>query len=413
MATSLVECTLAQVFKRRQPDGSFRGGPANSIIYGLGKSYRWLAVLYSVCLVAVFGFGINAFQGNTVAGAIHASVEIPRLVSGSVLALITGVIVFGGLQRIAKATNIIVPVMAISYLLMALVVIGLNIEQVSDAFYMIFANAFGLEEATAGGVGAAISQGMRRGLFSNEAGLGSVPNVAATAEVSHPVSMGITQAFSVFIDTFIICTCTALIILLSGVYQPDANIDGVVLTQSALTAQLGDWAQYALSCMVLLFSFSTIIYNYYLGENAVAFITQSHTNKTSTKRHESRQKVIINTFRILVIAVVFLGATAPNATAVFFFSDPLMGILAIVNLLALMMLLPVCMRVLKDYRQQQTVGIKTPVFDATKFADLHIDKTAWQEEARLHNDNPSTARATPAKTLKAVVNNKEGVSENA
>ena len=363
MATSLVECTLAQVFKRRQEDGSFRGGPARMIIHGLGADYKWLAVLYAVCLIAAFGIGFPAFQGNTVAGAAENAFGLSRFITGAVLTIGTGYIVFGGIQRIAKASDVIVPVMALGYIIMAVIVIVINIGDIPAALVSIVSNALGFEEAVGGGMGAAIAQGLRRGLFSNEAGLGSAPNVAATADVRHPISQGITQSFSVFIDTIIICTCTALMILVSDVYQPGADVDGVVLTQSALADSLGAWTSYFLTIAVLLFAFSSIIYNYYLGENAISVLTD----------HSSA----IFIFKLVLMAIVFLGAVAPGATAVFFFSDPMMGVLALVNLLALMMLFPILSRVLRDFDTQLKSGVQRPVFDPDNFPDLDLDRTAW------------------------------------
>ena len=364
MATSLVECSLAQLYKRREPDGMFRGGPARSIIHGLGEQYRWLAVIYAVCLIAAFGLGFNAFQGNTVAGAAEESLGIDRLWTGALLTIIAGFIVFGGIHRIAKAADVVVPIMAVAYLLMALVIIIMNIGSLPGVIVSIVSNAFGFEEAVGGGMGAAIAQGLRRGLFSNEAGLGSAPNVAATADVRHPISQGITQALSVFIDTIVICSCTAFVILLGGVYQPgQAEVDGVVLTQQSLVYHLGEWTQYFLTFIILLFAFSSIIYNYYLGENALTFITD--------------HPMALNVLRVVIMAIVFLGATAPGATAVFFFSDPLMGILALVNLIAIMMLLPTCLRILRDFREQVNAGVARPVLDPEKFRDLDLDPTVW------------------------------------
>nr|WP_319384692.1 alanine/glycine:cation symporter family protein [uncultured Roseibium sp.] len=364
MATSLIECSLAQLYKRSEGDGTYRGGPARSIIHGLGEDYRWLAVLYAVCLIASFAFGFNAFQGNTVAGAAEESLGIGRIWTGLGLTVITGLIVFGGIHRIAKVADIVVPIMAVGYIAMALLVIVLNVTEIPAALYMIVANAFGWEEAVGGGMGAALAQGLRRGLFSNEAGLGSAPNVAATADVRHPISQGITQSFSVFIDTIIICTCTALIILLGDVYVPgDEAVDGIVLTQQSLASHLGGWTSYFLTLAILLFAFSSIIYNYYLGENALT----SMTGNTAA----------VQVLRVLVMGVVFLGATAPGATAVFFFSDPLMGVLAVVNLLALMMLFPTAKRILDDFKEQIRAGVDRPVLNPDKFADLDIDRTAW------------------------------------
>ncbi len=368
MATSLVECSIAQLFKRKTGENEYRGGPARSIIHGLGEDYRWLAIVYAICLIAAFGFGFNAFQGNTVAGAVQDSMGIDRLYSGAALAAIAGVIIFGGIHRIAKAADIVVPVMAIGYLAMALIVILLNITSLPGVLYDIIANAFGFEEAVGGGMGAAIAQGMRRGLFSNEAGLGSAPNVAATAEVRHPISQGITQSFSVFIDTMVICSCTAFVILLGDVYVPGAEgIDGVVLTQQSMVSHLGGWVQYFLTFAILLFSFSSIIYNYYLGENAMTVL--------------SKNPMSILILRLAIIGIVFLGATAPAATSVFFFSDPMMGVLALVNLLAIMMLFPVAMRLLRDFRAQLKAGIERPVLNPDDYADLDIDREAWKVPA--------------------------------
>ena len=364
MATSLVECSLAQLFKRREPDGLFRGGPARSIIHGLGANYKWLAVIYAVCLIAAFALGFNAFQGNTVAGAAEESLGIDRIWTGGLLTIVAGFIVFGGIRRIAKAADVVVPIMAVAYLLMALVIILINIGELPGVIASIVANAFGLEEAVGGGMGAALAQGLRRGLFSNEAGLGSAPNVAATADVRHPISQGITQSFSVFIDTIVICSCTAFVILLGDVYQPGAeNVDGIVLTQQSLVDHLGGWTQYFLTFIILLFAFSSIIYNYYLGENALSVITE--------------HPAALHILRVVIMGIVFLGATAPGATAVFFFSDPLMGVLALVNLIAIMMLLPTCLRILQDFRRQLKDGVQRPVLNPDDFPDLDLDRTAW------------------------------------
>ena len=366
MATSLFECSLAQLYKRAQGDGTYRGGPARYIIHGLGEQFRWLAVLYAVCLIAAFALGFNAFQGNTVAGAAEDSLGIDRLYTGIGLAIMTGFIVYGGIKRIAKVADIIIPVMAIGYIAMALLIILINLPSLPGVIYDIVANALGFEEAVAGGMGAAIAQGLRRGLFSNEAGLGSAPNVAAVAYVRHPISQGIVQSLSVFIDTIIICSCTAFMILLADVYVPGAEgIDGVALTQQSLVSHVGAWSQYFLTFAILLFAFSSIIYNYYLGENALTTLT-SHP-------------LSLHVLRVLIMGLVFLGASAPGATSVFFFSDPMMGILAVVNLLALTMLFPIGLRLLNDYRAQLKAGTEHPVLDVDAYADLDIDRAAWAD----------------------------------
>jgi alanine or glycine:cation symporter, AGCS family len=365
MATSLVESSLAQLYKRPAGDGTYRGGPASYILHGLGPQYRWLAVLYAVCLLGSFALGFNAFQGNTFAGAANDSLGVERIWSALLLAVLTGFIVYGGIRRIARVADVVIPIMALGYIGMALVVIVLNIAELPGVLATIVSNAFGLEEAVGGCMGAAIAQGLRRGLFSNEAGLGSAPNVAATAHVRHPISQGITQSFSVFIDTIIICSCTAFVILLSPVYSPGAEIDGVVLTQQSLVSHLGEWAQYFLTFAILLFAFSSIIYNYYLGEVALGVMT-SHP-------------MSLHVLRIAIVLIVFLGATAPGATAVFFFSDPLMGVLALVNLVVILMLFPVLLRILTDFRRQLRAGVERPVFNPAEFADLDIEPASWPD----------------------------------
>jgi alanine or glycine:cation symporter, AGCS family len=365
MATSLFECTLAQVYKRTDEDGTYRGGPAQYIVHGLGRQFNWLAILYAISLIAAFGLGFNAFQGNTVAGAVQDSLGIDRIWTGVGLAILTGIVIYGGIKRIAHVADVIVPIMALGYIAMALLIVLLNIADVPGVIATIVKTAFGFEQVVGGGMGAAVAQGLQRGLFSNEAGLGSAPNVAGAAYVRHPVNQGIVQSLSVFIDTILICSCTAFMILLGDVYVPGAeNIDGVVLTQDSLESHVGTWSQYFLTAAILLFAFSSIIYNYYLGENALTVFTESPVSR--------------HTLRIAIIALIFIGSAAPGATAVFFFSDPMMGILALINLLAILMLFPVGMRVLNDFRQQLKAGNDDPVFDPAKFADLDIDASAWK-----------------------------------
>jgi AGCS family alanine or glycine:cation symporter len=252
--------------------------------------------------------------------------------------------------------------MAFAYIAMALFVIGGNIDQVPEVLALIVKSAFGLEPAFAGGIGAAIIMGVKRGLFSNEAGLGSAPNVAAVAQVKHPVAQGIVQSLSVFIDTIILCSCTALIILLSGVYQPGTEMAGVVLTQTAMAAVVGEWGRVFVSIALLLFVFTTLIYNYYLGENALGFFT--------SKRWP------VQTYRVLVVGLVLWGSVQDLGT-VFAFADVTMGLLAVANLVALALLFKVGLRLMKDYDSQVKAGVESPVFDPKQFADLDLDPAAW------------------------------------
>ncbi len=363
MATSYFECTLAQVFKNAEPDGTYRGGPAYYIERALHQ--RWMAMLFSVLLLVTFGFAFCALQSYTVATSLDDAFAIPPYASGIGLVVILGLIIFGGVKRIADVAEIVVPVMAIGYFLMAIVVIGLNIDEVPAIFAMIFRGAFGLEPAFAGGIGAAILLGVKRGLFSNEAGLGSAPNVAAVAFIPHPGNQGIVQSFSVFIDTIIMCTCTALIILLSGLLTSGADVGGVDLTQTALAAEVGEWGRSFVSVALLLFAFTSIMYNYYLGENSLNFFSEGNTT-------------LFTIYRIFVLALVLWGSMQDLST-VFAFADVTMGLLALVNLAALALLFRIGIRVMKDFDTQFAAG-ETPVFDPAKFPDLNIDPDAWPAE---------------------------------
>jgi AGCS family alanine or glycine:cation symporter len=360
MATSYFECTLAQVFKNARPDGTYRGGPAYYMERALKQ--RWMAIVFSVLLLVTFGFAFCALQSYTVATSLADAFAIPPLASGIGLVVILGVIIFGGVKRIAEVAEFVVPIMAVGYLIMAIVVIAINISAVPGVFVSIFRGAFGLEPAFAGGIGAAIMLGVKRGLFSNEAGLGSAPNVAAVAYVPHPGNQGIVQSFSVFIDTLIMCTCTAMIILLSGVLTPGGDVGGVAMTQTALASEIGEWGRQFVSVALLLFAFTSIMYNYYLGENSLNFFSEEN-------------KTLFNGYRVFVLALVLWGSLQDLST-VFAFADVAMGLLALVNLAALALMFRIGLRVMKDFDAQYAAGVK-PVFDSAKFPDLDIDPEAW------------------------------------
>ncbi|WP_296130496.1 alanine/glycine:cation symporter family protein [Pseudomonas sp. Ga0074129] len=374
MATSYFECSLAQLYKRRQADGTYRGGPAFYILHGLGQ--RWMAVTFSILLLVTFGFGFNAVQSYTVATSLHDTFGLPTYVSGLALVAIIGLIIFGGIKRIASMADVLVPIMAFSYIGMALVVLGMNITEVPETLSLIVRSAFGLEPAFAGGIGAAIMMGVKRGLFSNEAGLGSAPNVAAVAEVKHPAAQGIVQSLSVFIDTILVCTSTALIILLSGVYQPGSEMAGVVLTQTALAAEVGEWGRVFVSMALLLFVFTTLVYNYYLGENALSFF--------------SKKNWLLQAYRVMVIALVLWGSMQDLST-VFGFADVTMGLLALVNLTAMFLLFKTGLRLMRDYDSQIKAGVESPVFDAKNFADLDLDPAAWPSKGNAATVNAAEA----------------------
>ncbi len=363
MATSFFECSLAQAYKIAEPDGTYRGGPAYYIQRGLRQ--KWLAVLFSVLLLVTFGFSFNALQSYTIATSFYDTFGVPTYVTGIITVGVLGLIIFGGIKRIAEVAEVVVPIMAIGYLVVALVVIGTNLGEVPAVLAYIVKSAFGLEPAIGGGIGAAILYGVRRGLFSNEAGLGSAPNVAAVAYVPHPVNQGIVQALSVFIDTLILCTCTAMIILLSGAYEPGMTVGGVSLTQTALAEHVGEWGRVFVTIALLFFAFTSIMYNYYLGENSLGFMI-------------GESRLLFNGFRTLTLVLVLWGSVQDLGT-VFAFADVTMGLLALVNLIALALLFKVGLRLMDDYDAQRAAGNPQPVFDAAKFADLDLDHAAWAD----------------------------------
>ena len=361
MATSLFECALAQLYKQSDGSETYRGGPAYFMHFGLG--WRVMPVIYSGLLLITVGFGFNAVQTYSVTNSIESAFAIPTWQSGIVLTAVMAIILFGGIRRLAAVSQVIVPIMVAGYFALAIGILVANISEVPGALALIFKSAFGLEQMVGGGVAAAIMQGARRGLFSNEAGLGTIPNVAATADVQHPISQGLVQSLSVFIDTIVLCTCTALIILLSSAYQPDAiNPQGVVLTQLAVAEQLGGWGESLVSVFLVLFATTTIAYNCYLGENSIAYFS-------------NRPAWAIPAFRISVFVMIALASVQDLGT-VFSSSDLTMALLAVTNLLALWYLAPVGMKLLRDYESQLRSGL-SPVFKRETMPDENIDKGSW------------------------------------
>lgn len=360
MATSFFECTIAQVFKTAESDGTYRGGPAYYIERGIGA--RWMGMLFSILLLLTFGLGFNALQSFTVASAVADTFGVPAAISGAVLMVLLGVIIFGGVRRIAEVAEVVVPFMAIGYFLLAVVTLVIHAAELPRVLAEILGDAFGLRPALGGGIGAAVLFGVKRGLFSNEAGLGSAPNVAAVAYVKHPVEQGIIQAFSVFIDTIVLCSCTAFLILVTPLYQPGSGAAGVTLTQQSIGYSLGWWGQAFITVALVLFAFTSIIYNYYLGENALNYFSDSN-------------QTLFTALRLTTLVLIIWGASQDLAT-VFGFADLTMGLLALVNLVALVLLMPMGLRVLADYERQRQAG-EVPVFRAEDHQGLRIDPGSW------------------------------------
>lgn len=361
MASSFFECTLAQAYKRCDPDGQFRGGPSFYIQHGLGK--RWLGMVMAVLLLLTFGFAFNGLQSHAVTSSLNDAFGLSTTWTGLGLAVLLGLVFFGGIKRIAAVADLLVPVKTLAYIAVSLYVIVLQFDQVPEMLATIVRSAFGLDPVFGGLLGSAIVMGVKRGVFANEAGLGSAPNVAAVAQVEHPVAQGVVQAFSVFLDTFVICTCTALVILLSGFYTPGFEGDGIALTQNSLANVVGEWGRVFISVALSLFVFTSILYNYYLGENSLRFLIG-----------DNRKAVLV--YRAIVLVLIFWGAIE-NLETVFAFADITMTLLAFVNLIALAMLFKIGLRLLRDYDAQRSAGIKVPVFDARQFADLDLDPKAW------------------------------------
>ncbi|WP_206446273.1 amino acid carrier protein [Agrococcus sp. KRD186] len=345
-ASSFIESTLAQLYKHRYSDG-FRGGPAYYMQRGLGK--RWMGILFAVILIAVFPFAFSSLQANTIVATISSTVgtDAPWLAwtLGIAVAILTALIIFGGVRRIAKVTETLVPAMALLYLILGIMIVAMNITEVPRVLGEIYAGAFGFQQVAGGAIGTILMQGVKRGMFSNEAGLGSAPNAGASAAVTHPAKQGLVQTLGVYFDTFLVCSITAFIILVSTPDLTGAE-GGISLTFDALTGQLGAWAGIALSVIVFLLAFSSIIGNYYYGESNIEFITE--------------RPWVLTVYRVLAVVAVVGGSVIATAT-IWNTADLLMGLMAIVNLVAIGLLSGVAFKVLKNYDEQRRAG-KDPVF---------------------------------------------------
>ena len=357
-ATGFVESTLAQIYKLPRGNGKFHGGPAYYMERGLGK--RWMGVLFAVLISVTFGFAFNSVQSNTICAAWEGAFGFAHHWVGAGLTLLTLLVIFGGIHRIARVSGVVVPVMALGYIVLALGVVLFNFRRLPEVVELIVANAFGWEQAMGGGAGAALMQGIRRGLFSNEAGMGSAPNVAATAHVSHPVKQGLIQTLGVFTDTLVICTCTAFIILFGGV--PDASLSGIRLTQAALVGEIGPAGSVFVAVAIFLFAFSSIIGNYYYGEANVRFIT--------------RRPWVLTLYRVLVGAMVLFGALATLDLA-WSLADITMAFMTLINLVAIVLLGRQAFLLLADYVGQRRRGIKNPVYTRDRIPSLEDKAECW------------------------------------
>ncbi|HWV50486.1 MAG TPA: alanine/glycine:cation symporter family protein [Microbacterium sp.] len=362
-ASSFIESTLGQAYKVRDKDG-FRGGPAYYMQHGLKA--RWMGILFAIILIVCFPFAFSSLQANTISATVSSSFGgeigwIPWVV-GIALAVLTALVVFGGVRRIASITQAVVPAMALLYLLVGLVIVGMNIEQLPVVFASIYTTAFGYNEMVGAALGTIIMYGVKRGMFSNEAGLGSAPNAGATAAVTHPVKQGLVQTLGVYFDTFLVCSITAFIILVSTPDLAGAQ-KGIELTQNAIVSNLGSWSNVLLSIIIFLLAFSSILGNYYYGESNIEFITTSRTALT--------------TYRTLVVVVIFVGSIA-SADLIWNTADGIMGLMALVNLVAIALLSGVAFKLLKDYSQQRKAGLD-PIFTRARMPEV-TGIQCWEDE---------------------------------
>lgn len=380
MSSAFVESSLAQLFKVRDTQNQqFRGGPAYYIQKGLKQ--KWLAVAFSLALILAYGFVFNAVQANSIVAATsHAwgwnNADLALQIGGFTLnvswvgialVILTSMIIFGGIKRIAKVAESFVPFMAVLYLLVALYIAVINLPMLPDIFKLIVTKAFQFDAAAGGFFGSMISmammQGIKRGLFSNEAGMGSAPNAAAASDVKHPVNQGLVQMLGVFVDTFVVCSCTAIIILTSGVYQ-NSGLEGVQLTQMALSSQIGSWGDDFLAIILFLFAFSSIIGNYAYAEGNVQFMN----NNTR----------LMFVFRVLVLVMVYFGSIT-SVPLIWAMADLSMGLMATINLFAILLLTPFLLMLLKDYTSQLKRGIKDPEFKLDQHPKYQkkVDSDIW------------------------------------
>ena len=363
-ASAFIESTLAQVYKTK--DGNeFRGGPSYYMEKALGK--RWMGVLFSILLIICFAYGFNGLQAFNISSAF--SYYIPNyehsifpVIVGLILALATAFVIFGGVHRIGFISSVIVPIMAITYLFIGFFVVIFNLTELPHVIAIIFKGAFDFQAILGGLAGSAVVTGIKRGLFSNEAGMGSAPNASASASVSHPAKQGLVQVLSVFIDTFLICTTTAMILLFSGVEGQAGKLDGIPFVQTAISTNIGNWGIHFITFSIFAFAFSSVVGNYYYAESNILFIKNN--------------KTILLIFRITCLLAVFFGAQA-DFSMIWNIADITMGLMATVNIIAILLLGNIAVKVLKDYEKQLKTR-KNPTFYPK---DLGIENTeCWDLE---------------------------------
>ena len=373
MASSFAECSLAQLYKERDKNGQFRGGPAWYMARGLGM--RWMGGLFSIFLLLAYGLIFNTVQANSVAGAMRYAFNLPEYVTGLALVALALPAILGGLRGVARVAQVLVPVMAITWVAASLAVCLWHIVEIPAVIETIFRSAFGWQKAAAGAVGYSISQaltsGFERGMFSNEAGMGSTPNAAATAASwpPHPAAQGIVQMIGVVVDTLIICSATAMIVLLSGLETQETTLDGIHLVQQAMAGLSGGLGAQFVAAIVLLFAYSSIIVNYVYAENNLVYL----------RRYTPKYVRLLRAGMLLTI----MAGTQLSLPLVWQMADIVMALMALTNLTAILLLSPVVRIIASDYLRQRRLGIK-PVFDPSRYPEIaqQLAPGSWDDVPR-------------------------------
>ncbi len=358
-ASAFIESTLAQIWKVRGADGEFRGGPAYYIQQGLGK--RWLGIVFAIALILCFAFGFNGLQAYNMTSALEYYIPDyatngTAIAVGLVTIVFTAFVIFGGAKRISIITSIVVPVMAIAYIALAVWTTVANLGEIPAVFALIFASAFDFQAIFGGFAGSVVMLGIKRGLFSNEAGMGSAPNAAATASVSHPCKQGLVQSLSVYIDTLVICTCSAMMVMVFYVQNPAVaqRLNGMPLVQMAVNNSVGEFGIHFITFAIFAFAFSSLIGNYFYAESNIRFIVNN--------------KWVLLVFRVLCLAAIMYGCLNSFDLA-WNLADIFMGFMAIINLVAILLLGKWALKALDNYTAQRKAGID-PVFVADEIEGL-------------------------------------------
>ncbi|HEM6743143.1 TPA: alanine/glycine:cation symporter family protein [Citrobacter farmeri] len=373
MATSFAECALAQLYKERDRHGQFRGGPAWYMARGLGM--RWMGVLFAIFLLIAYGLVFNSVQANSVSRALKFAFDFPPIATGIVMAIAALLVIVRGIKGVAQMMQWFVPVMALMWVVTSLVVCLINIDQLPDILISVIKSAFGWQEAAGGVAGYTLSQaitsGFQRSMFSNEAGMGSTPNAAAAAASwpPHPAAQGIVQMIGIFIDTLVVCSATAMLVLLAGNGTTYAPMEGIQLVQKAMTVLVGDWGAAFVAVVVILFAFSSIVVNYIYAENNLYFLNLDN-------------KRTIWILRIATCSTVVVG-TLLSFPLLWQLADIIMACMAITNLTAILLLSPVVHTLASDYLRQRKLGIR-PVFDPLRYPDIEqqLAPDAWDDIPR-------------------------------